>query len=173
MALNFFKRRNENLMKIFYNNPLFFFLLSFNKKSIKKNLMFIYKLQNNYYVKTLDSFLKRIQSLYIANSLKFFLMKKIILKKNKFIFKLIFVLENKFEKILFLSKFNLFIKKKHYFIESLKIFQLLLKSKRFNKLYFLLLLKNINKKYSLLFNNFSLFIKDSKKKRYKFISLFF
>jgi hypothetical protein len=158
-------KRDKFLTNLFFNNPL---LLLLNNKGL---LLFFINFKQIYNVKIFNFFLEKIKDLNISKELKSFIIRKIILKKNRLFFRLVFILKykNEINKINLVSNFsNLFSNLKNSILNLRKN----LSSKTFNNKYLLLLLKVLKNKFKT-FNNNVYFIKYSKKKRYKFISLFF
>jgi hypothetical protein len=165
-------KRDKFLTNLFFNNPL---LLLLNNKGL---LLFFINFKQIYNVKIFNFFLEKIKDLNISKELKSFIIRKIILKKNRLFFRLVFIFQykNEINKINLVSNLsnlsNLFSNLKINLINSILNLRKNLSSKTFNNKYLLLLLKVLKNKFKT-FNNNVYFIKYSKKKRYKFISLFF
>jgi hypothetical protein len=162
-------KRDKFLINLFFSNPL---LLLLNNREL---LLFFLNFKHFYNVKIFDFFLEKIKNLNIDKVLKSFIIRKIILKKNRLFFRLVFIFKykNSIENINLVSNLsNLFKNPKINLINSILNLRKVLVSKTFNNKYLLLLLKVLKNKY-LKFKYNLYFIKYSKKKRYKFISLFF
>jgi hypothetical protein len=171
---NFLEKRNRYLRVLFLKNPLILYFFKFNI-DLKNILGFILNLKKYKIIKTINFFIEVIKKSKLILKLKLFLIKKLVIKNNKLILKLVYyfwllTFKSKEKKELISSFFSFINFKKELISSFLKLNSLLL-NKKFNKLYFLSILYKIERKYSLLNFKIKNFI-YSKKKRYKFISFF-
>jgi len=173
-ASRIFKSRNKFLRRIIFENPILLF--SFFNSVCNKLIVDLFFFKKYYVWNIFNVLIKNIKDIPNIILLKNFLLKGLILKKNKLIIKYLYfkflkngMIKNKFE---FLSKLVLFLREKNEFLTSLKNFQNFLKSKKFEKLYFVYILKELKKKkYFFFFNSFKNFI-YLKKRRFYFNPLF-
>jgi len=171
----FLRKRNKNIIKLFFKNPLLLSFFIFNSK-LKDSLNFLVFFSNFIILDVFNFFIKKLKTSKIEEQIKNYIFNKLMLKKNKLILKFIFLylykknIDNKL-RLKILNLFLFFISKKEVLINSIKNVNKLMYNKDFNKLYIIHFLKKIEKKYNLL-KSLSKKLIYSKKKRYKFISFF-
>jgi hypothetical protein len=170
----FIKKRNFFYKLYVLKNPLFLFFFSFDF-SLTNSLNFLLILKKYFILDIFNSFIAAIKNISLVSKIKYFLVKNLVIKKNKLILKLIyfFLLRNikMIGKKELINAFLSFMKDKKALINSFKNLKKLLLTRQFNKLYFLSIFFKIERKYSFLLVKEKNLI-YSKKKRYKFISFF-